>query len=226
MESNLSKLKLIWKNADAVTFDVDSTVIQEEGIDELAKFCNKENDVAVLTNRAMQGNMTFRQSLIERLNIIRPSFTQIKQFLASHPLKLSPGIKTLITALHTNKKQVFLVSGGFHSLIIPVATALDIPLENIFANRLKFYFTGEYAGFDEDQPTAENGGKAKVINYLKKEKGFKTIVHIGDGATDLETVTVADLFIGYGGNVTRESVKEQSPWFITDFNELVNILFP
>ncbi|CAL7933632.1 unnamed protein product [Xylocopa violacea] len=225
MESDLSKLKLIWKNADAVTFDVDSTVIQEEGIDELAKFCNKEKDVAALTNRAMQGNMTFRQSLVERLNIIQPSFVQIKQFLASHPLKLSPGIKLLIETLQMNKKQVFLVSGGFRSLIVPVATALDIPLENIFANRLKFYFTGEYAGFDEDQPTAENGGKAKVISYLKKDKGFKTIVHIGDGATDLETVTVADLFIGYGGNVTRESIKEQSPWFITDFNELVNILF-
>lgn len=46
--ANLDRLQLIWKNADAVTFDVDSTVIQEEGIDELAKFCKKENDVLAL----------------------------------------------------------------------------------------------------------------------------------------------------------------------------------
>lgn len=46
--ANLDRLKLIWKNVDAVTFDVDSTVIQEEGIDELAKFCKKENDVLAL----------------------------------------------------------------------------------------------------------------------------------------------------------------------------------
>lgn len=91
--ANLNELRSIWKNADAVTFDVDSTVIQEEGIDELAKFCGKENDVISLTNRAMQGDMTFRQSLEERLNIIKPNLMQIKQFLASHPIKLSPGIK-------------------------------------------------------------------------------------------------------------------------------------
>lgn len=42
----------------------------------------------------------------------------------------------------------------------------------------------------------ENGGKAKVIRYLKEGKGFQTIVHIGDGATDLETAPIVDLFIG------------------------------
>ncbi|XP_016912541.1 phosphoserine phosphatase isoform X2 [Apis cerana] len=193
--ANLNELRSIWKNADAVTFDVDSTVIQEEGIDELAKFCGKENDVISLTNRAMQGDMTFRQSLEERLNIIKPNLMQIKQFLASHPIKLSPGIKTLVTTLQNHKKQIFFISGGFHSLIAPVATSLNIPLENIFANKLKFYYTGEYAGFDENQPTAENGGKVKVIKYLKNKKELKTIVHIGDGSTDLETTSIVDLFI-------------------------------
>lgn len=55
---------------------------------------------------------------------------------------------------------------------------------------------GEYAGFDEDQPTAINGGKGKIIKQLKNEKGFRTVVHIGDGITDLEAIPVADLFIG------------------------------
>lgn len=45
---NPNELRSIWRNADAITFDVDSTVIQEEGIDELAKFCGKENDVIAL----------------------------------------------------------------------------------------------------------------------------------------------------------------------------------
>ncbi|XP_076622683.1 phosphoserine phosphatase [Colletes latitarsis] len=214
----------IWRNADAVTFDVDSTVIQEEGIDELAKFCGKGDEVAALTSQAMQGNVTFHQSLTERLNIIKPSFMQVKQFLLSHPPKLTPGIKALVTALQIRKKQVFLVSGGFHCLIAPVAISLNIPVENVFANKLKFYFTGEYAGFDENQPTAASGGKAKVIEYLKKEIRLKTIVHVGDGATDLETISIADSFIGYGGNVVRESVKLRAPWFITNFNELTNAL--
>ncbi len=45
---------------------------------------------------------------------------------------------------------------------------------------------GEYAGFDESQPTAESGGKGKVISMLKEQHGFKTVVMVGDGATDLE----------------------------------------
>ncbi|XP_076286769.1 phosphoserine phosphatase [Lasioglossum baleicum] len=222
--ANLENLKSIWKQADAITFDVDSTLIQEEGIDELAKFCGKGEEVAAMTRRAMQGQATFRQSLTDRLNIINPSLTQVKQFLSSHPPKLSPGIEALVTALRAHKKQVFLISGGFRCLIAPVAVALDIPLENVFANRLKFYFTGEYAGFDENQPTVENGGKAKVIQYLKNKRGFKSVVHIGDGATDLETISVADLFIGYGGVVVRESVRSGSEWFVTNFDQLLNAL--
>ena len=45
---------------------------------------------------------------------------------------------------------------------------------------------GEYAGFDESQPSAESGGKGRVINMLKEQYGFKDVVMIGDGATDLE----------------------------------------
>lgn len=59
-----------------------------------------------------------------------------------------------------------------------------------------FNFTGEYAGFDENEPTSQSGGKAEVIRRLKEEKGFKTVVHIGDGATDLEACPPANAFIG------------------------------
>ncbi|XP_076245724.1 phosphoserine phosphatase [Calliopsis andreniformis] len=222
--ANINDLKAIWRKADAVTFDVDSTVIREEGIDELAKFCGKGDEVTALTKQAMQGCVTFQQSLTERLNIINPSITQVKQLLLLHPSNLSSGIEALIKALHSRQKKVFLISGGFRCLIEPVAISLDIPLENVFSNRLKFYFTGEYAGFDEKQLTAKSGGKAKVIQHLKKEKGFETIVHVGDGATDLETISVAELFIGYGGNIVRDSVKLGAPWFVTNFEELINAL--
>lgn len=60
----------------------------------------------------------------------------------------------------------------------------------------QFYILGEYAGFDENQPTSRSGGKAEVIKHLKETKGYKTIVHIGDGSTDLEACPPADAFIG------------------------------
>lgn len=76
-----------------VCFDVDSTVIREEGIDELAKFCGKGQEVARLTKEAMKGSMTFQEALRLRLNIIKPSQKQIRDFLKAHPSTLSTGIK-------------------------------------------------------------------------------------------------------------------------------------
>lgn len=85
--------KEIIRSADIVCFDVDSTVIQEEGIDELAEFCGKGQEVANLTKEAMGGSMTFQEALRRRLDIIKPSQRQIREFLATKPSSLSPGIK-------------------------------------------------------------------------------------------------------------------------------------
>lgn len=53
--------------------------------------------------------------------------------------------RELVSALRAHGKQVFLISGGFNSLITPIAAQLDIPPENVYANRVKFYFTGKYS---------------------------------------------------------------------------------
>lgn len=85
--------KEIIRTADIVCFDVDSTVIVEEGIDELAEFCGKGQEVANLTREAMGGSMTFQEALRRRLDIIKPSQGQIREFLRQKPSTLSPGIK-------------------------------------------------------------------------------------------------------------------------------------
>ncbi|XP_071446010.1 phosphoserine phosphatase isoform X2 [Hetaerina americana] len=218
--SSATAVKEIWKSADAVCFDVDSTVCQDEGIDELAKFCNKSDAVKKLTNEAMKGSMDYRESLSLRLGIIQPAWGVMKRFLESHPIKLTPGVEMLISTLHDHKVPVYLISGGFRSLILPAALKLGIKPENVFANRIKFYFDGDYAGFDEEQPTSRSGGKGTVIENLKRSFGYKKLVLIGDGATDLEACPPADAFIGFGGNVVRDEVKRGAKWFVTDFNEL------
>ncbi|KRT79466.1 hydrolase [Oryctes borbonicus] len=214
------ELRTIWNSADAICFDVDSTVIKEEGIDELAKFCNKGSEVAELTKRAMVGVMTFQEALKLRLDIIQPTLSQLRQFIQTKPPTLSPGIKNLVQHIHNRGIPVYLISGGFRSIIAAIAKSLNIPLENIFANRIKFYFNGDYAGFDENEFTSRSGGKAAAIQKLKDVHGYKHVILIGDGATDLEACPPADIFIGYGGNVIRESVKSKAKWYITDFSEL------
>ena len=132
----------IIETTDIVCFDVDSTVIKEEGIDELARFCGKGEDVARLTKEAMQGSMTFQEALKRRLDIINPSQQQIREFIKLHPATLSLGIKDFIDHLRTKGIEIYLVSGGFDCLIEPVARDLGIPLRNVFANKLLFSFQG------------------------------------------------------------------------------------
>lgn len=59
-----------------------------------------------------------------------------------------------------------------------------------------FVFVGDYAGFDEKEPTSKNGGKAEVIQMLKEKYGYTKLFMIGDGITDLEASPPADAFIG------------------------------
>lgn len=90
---NATEAAQIIRNSQVVCFDVDSTVIREEGIDELAKFCGKGQEVARLTKEAMKGSMTFQEALRLRLNIIKPTQKQIRDFLKAHPSTLSTGIR-------------------------------------------------------------------------------------------------------------------------------------
>ncbi|KAK8378026.1 hypothetical protein O3P69_018750 [Scylla paramamosain] len=216
--------KEIWRSADAVCFDVDSTVIQNEGLDELAAYCGKGQVVKELTMRAMQGGMSYKESLKQRLDMLQPSLETIQGFTRAHPPCLTKDVDKLVEVLQERGVDVYLVSGGFRSLIAPVAKLLNIPLENIFANRLKFFFDGDYGGFDESQLTSRTGGKAEVVSYLKQQEGYTRLVMVGDGITDLEAYPPADTFVGFGGNAVREVVKEKAPWFVNDFGTLISEL--
>lgn len=212
------------RQANAVCFDVDSTVIQDEGIDVLADFKGKGAAVAALTAKAMGGQVLFQDALQERLHLIQPSKTDIDACLAAHPPRLTPGIPELMATLQAKGVHVYLVSGGFRQMINPVAQTLRIPLHRVFANNLQFNADGSYQGFDAAELTSRDGGKPAVIKRLKAEHGYGTVLMVGDGATDMQAKPPADAFIGFGGVVVREKVKAGADWFITDFNEVLEIV--
>ncbi|QCE04394.1 phosphoserine phosphatase, chloroplastic [Vigna unguiculata] len=216
----------LWRKGDAVCFDVDSTVCLDEGIDELAEFCGAGKAVAEWTARAMGGSVPFEEALAARLSLFNPSWSQLQNFLQQKPPRLSPGIEELVQKLKANGIDVYLVSGGFRQMIIPVASILGIPEQNIFANNLLFKSSGEFLGFDEKEPTSRSGGKAVAVQQIKKTRGFKTLTMVGDGATDLEARQPggADMFICYAGVQLRESVAVKADWLVFNFNDLINSL--
>ncbi|KAL3716591.1 hypothetical protein ACJRO7_008209 [Eucalyptus globulus] len=179
----------LWRNADAVCFDVDSTV-------------------------AMGGSVPLEEALAARLSLFNPSLSQVQDFLNKRPLR------------YAKKMDVYLISGGFRQMINPVASILGIPSENIFANQLLFGSSGEFLGFDTNEPTSRSSGKATAVQQIRKAHGYKALVMIGDGATDLEVRKPggADLFICYVGVQLREAVAAKADWLVFNFKDLINSL--
>ena len=105
-----------------------------------------------------------------------------------------------------------------------VAKHLGLPADHIFANRLLFDEANEFLGFDESEPTSRSGGKPVAVQRIADRLNASTVVLIGDGITDLEARPPAKLFIGYGGVVQREPVKENADWFVNHFDEISNVL--
>ncbi|KAL5987830.1 hypothetical protein ACLOJK_035586 [Asimina triloba] len=239
----------VWRKADAVCFDVDSTVCLDDGIDELADYCGGGKAVAEWTARfffllfvgiyksgavwefslpvagiarAMNGSVSLEEALSARLSLFKPSLTLVHDFLDKRPPRLSPGIADLVKTLQARKTDVYLVSGGLRQLIQPIALQLGIPPENIFANQLLFESSGELGGFDMNEPTSRNGGKAA--------HGYNVMVMIGDGTTDLERPGNArkpggaDMFICYAGVQLRESVAAKADWLVFQFQDLMTSL--
>lgn len=203
----------------------DSTVITEEGIDELASHCGAGEAVAAWTKKAMDGSIAFQDALAARLDLIRPSRADVAACLEQRPPQLSPHVLALFDTLRARGAAVHVVSGGFRAMIEPVATdELGVDGRDIFANTLFWRDDGIYAGFDKTELTASEGGKPKVIDLLKRTRDYRTVVMVGDGATDLQARPPADAFIGYGGVVQRDLVKQNADWFVTDFADLLLLL--
>jgi phosphoserine phosphatase len=221
---NIELAKEAIKKADAICFDVDSTIITEEGIDVLATSLGVGDAVSKLTASAMGGTTLFQNALKARLDLIKPSIENLENIQKEHPLQFTPRLKELIEILHKKGKNIYLVSGGFRQMINPIALQLGISVSNIYANNLFFTEDGEYNGFDTNEPTSKDGGKAKVVQELIDKYDYKCVIMIGDGATDMQARPPAKAFIGYGGIIEREKVKNGADWFIKDFNEILSIL--
>jgi phosphoserine phosphatase len=116
---SVPEVQQIFVRCDAVCFDVDSTVIQEEGIDVLADYCGKGTAVAELTRRAMGGSVLFQDALRMRLELIQPSKQTIEDCIVRRPFRFTPGIQELVAALHSHNKHVYLISGGFRMVHMP-----------------------------------------------------------------------------------------------------------
>ena len=223
-----------WASFDLIFFDCDSTLSAIEGIDELAKFKGKELRVSVLTQKAMDGDLDLSEVYGKRLQAIRPTRAQLKAIEQRYWDTLVPDAAEVVAALRFLNKQVFIISGGLAEPVRGFGKRLGVPPENIRAVELEYnQLSGEWWRYHEPQqqhrqtyldydegPLTVSSGKPAIVRELAGGKHGRRLM-IGDGASDLATRPVVDLFVGFGGVVARQKVADGADIFVP-----VNTLAP
>ena len=149
--------------------------------------------------------------------------------LSEHPTELTPGVAALIAQLHARDQHVYFVSGGFRQMIEPVAAQVNVRKDQIFANTLLFNDDGSFKSHLDSEPTSRAGGKAKVVADLKAAHGYKTVVMVGDGATDMEARDIEGERTpssALAALPSREKVKAGADWFVSDFSAMISAIAP
>ena len=174
--------------------DMDSTMIGQECIDELADYAGIKPQIAAITERAMQGELDFEAALRERVGLLRGLDEGAIERCLSERIRLNPGARTLVATLRARGCKTVLVTGGFHHFADPVAE--QIGFERVVGNRLAVddgLLTGGLVG-----PITDSGVKRQVLLQEAEKLGVQaTTLATGDGANDIPMLEAASYGIAY-----------------------------
>jgi len=179
--------------------DMDSTIIAEECIDEIAGLLNLKEKVAPITEAAMQGRLDFKAALRERVTLLKGISKAQLQEVYDHRIHLNPGAKTLTATLRAEGIKTALVSGGFTFFTSQVSRALGFDF--VRANHLGF--NGDVLDGTVAEPILDGQGKGAFLKELAAgapEAAFA----IGDGANDIPMFGAAGFSLSYHGKPVAE----------------------
>lgn len=195
-----------------VCFDVDSTLVDFEGIDFLAR---GNREIVALTEAAMNGEIPLEEVYARRLELVRPTRSQIDELAQEYIARTVPDAAETIAALRNAHVDVHLVTAGIEQAVVPLAESLGLQQRAVHAVRVDFDEKGDYVSFDRGTPLTRSGGKETVVmNIRARTKG--KVAFVGDGVSDLETKSVVDLFIGFGGVARRAEVERACSAYIRE----------
>ena len=181
-----------------IVFDIDSTLINEEGLDLLAATAgpNIAGQVEAITHRAMAGELDFAESLRQRVALLEGQPVSLLAAVAER-LTLTPGAAELIDAVHRAGGIVGAVSGGFHELVDPLAGRIG--LDHWLANR--FEHDGERLTGRVTGEVVDAEAKAAFVTRWANHYGISlaNTLAIGDGANDVAMFEVAGLSVSFCG---------------------------
>lgn len=174
--------------------DMDSTMIGQECIDELADYAGLKPQIAAITERAMQGELDFPSALRERVLLLTGLEESAIERCLTERIRPEPGAATLVATLKTQGCRTVLVTGGFHHFADPVAETIGF--ERVVGNRLAVAsgrLTGALAGAISDASTKEATLRDEAAGLGEGAR----ILAMGDGANDIPMLQAADYGIAY-----------------------------
>lgn len=188
-----------------IVLDVDSTLIQDEAIDLLADEAGVADQVAMLTARAMSGEIDFAESLTQRVALLQGLPVEALERVWEK-IRLTPGARTFVRTLHRMGMKIAIVSGGF--TVFTERLKADLGLDHAFGNQLEIVdgeLTGNLIG-----PPIDRARKASILTEVARVEGIPLdqTVAIGDGANDLDMLAVAGLGIAFNAKpVVRDAAQ-------------------
>jgi Haloacid Dehalogenase superfamily, subfamily IB, phosphoserine phosphatase-like len=210
--------------------DFDSTFTQVEALDILGEISlagdpnsnDKLQAIKDITDRGMEGSVNFRESLEQRLDILKANRQQIGDLIKALKKKVSKSFERNREFLQENAEDIFIISNGFKDFIIPIVADYGINKENVFANEFVYDENGQIVDFNRDNPLSKNNGKAETIKNLNLSGD---IYVIGDGYTDYEIKAsgLANKFYAFTENVYRPKVTSKADHVAPSFDEILYI---
>jgi len=175
--------------------DMDSTMVGQECLDELADFAGLKQEIAEITERAMQGKLDFKAALRERVAMLSGLDEEAISRCLSERVVPNPGAATLIRTMRVGGAHCILVTGGFVSFADPIAKMLGF--NAIRANRL--LFDGRQLSGSVEDPIIDGQAKHDALVEAREELGLRNddVIAIGDGANDKLMIQEAGLGVAY-----------------------------